>query len=529
MDNFVPRKFQQEAKDAFFDYYKTGGSGNIILALFTGLGKSFVIAMIICEMLKKNKKLRILIVCHSESVLTQDYNAMYGLLSFYNIFATLGVYSSKLKRKDIDKQLTFCTIGTIYKNKTDFNDVKYMFIDEAHMVGIDVKSMYRQLISHINVPICGLTGTPYRNKKGYLHEMEGGVFDAMPYSTNTPDKFAEAIELGYLVKPIRARTEANMDTKDIPKTGGDFNLKGLSLALDRDELTEKICKELVQYKEKRKHFFILCIDKKHCENVSRILNDLGVVSDYVHSSKEEDTDVAIQKFKNGEIQALASVMMLTVGFDYPEIDLVGLLRPTDSVNVHVQGIGRGLRSAKNKYDCLVLDFSGNTARNGPIDDPIIRVAGKGKKGGVIEKECPKCNLKHHISVKRCDCGHEFTFREKLEGSASEHSLIREKSKEWRKVDKASYYVHKKIGKPESLRIEYLCGLRRFTMWITLFHGGFSQRNSTHIFDRLKTKDIKYETIKDIVEQSHMLRTPSSIYVDVNDKHPFIEDFKFEEF
>ncbi|MBR9690408.1 DEAD/DEAH box helicase family protein, partial [Candidatus Woesearchaeota archaeon] len=104
MDNFVPRKFQQEAKDAFFDYYKTGGSGNIILALFTGLGKSFVIAMIICEMLKKNKKLRILIVCHSESVLTQDYNAMYGLLSFYNIFATLGVYSSKLKRKDIDKQ-----------------------------------------------------------------------------------------------------------------------------------------------------------------------------------------------------------------------------------------------------------------------------------------------------------------------------------------------------------------------------------------------------------------------------------------
>jgi len=528
MDNFVPRKFQQEAFDAFFEYYKSGKRGNIILALFTGLGKSYVIAMIICEMLRKNKKLRVLVVCHSESVLSQDFKAMYDLICFYNIFATLGVYSAKLGKKETNKQITFCTIGSVYKNKTDFNDVKYMFIDEAHMVGTNEKSMYRLLIDHVKVPICGLTGTPYRAGKGYLHTLEGGIFNDMPYSTNTSEKFAEAIELGYLVKPVRSLVDVEMNVDKIKKTAGDFNLKGLSLKLDRDELTQKICSDILKYKSKRKHLFVMCIDKKHCENVSNTLNKLGMISDYVHSSKEEDTDIAIQKFKTGEIQALTSVMMLTVGFDYPDIDVVCLLRPTSSINVHVQGIGRGLRSADNKENCLVLDYAGNVARNGPIDNPIIKVKGKGKKGGDMEKTCPSCELKHHISVRICECGHEFTFNERLEINSGELSIIKEKVKVWRRVDDVNYYTHSKPGKPDSLRIEYLCGLRRFPMWITLYHGGSAGRNSNHVFGRLKKESFTYNNINDIISNKDKLRMPSEIYVDETEKYPHIEDFKFEE-
>jgi len=527
MKNFELRKPQKEAFVSFFDYYKKGGKGNPIICMFTGLGKSYTLAAIIIEMLKQNPKLKVAVVTHSEKVLTQDYNAMYDLLSYYNVFATLGIYSAKLNRKEIDCQITFATVNSIYKNAELF-DLNYTFIDECHLVSDNEDTMYRKMLSVFNTKVCGLTATPFRMKKGYIHKMEGAIFTDLIYDTNTPEKFAEMIELGYLVKPIRKPTKIEMETKGITKTGGDFNLKELSISLDRDKLTRKICEDMLQHKNDRKHWFVFCIDQKHSENVSRILNELGIKSDFVHSSKEENNDIAIQNFKDGYIQALCSVMMLTTGVDIPQIDLISCMRPTDSVVIHIQSIGRGLRSDKNKSDCLVLDYSGNTARNGPIDDPIIKVAGKGKKGGEIVKQCPKCELKHHISVKVCECGYEFKFQEKLQINSSEHSLIKEKIKKWIKVDSVAYYVHKKIGKPESLRIEYLCGLRNFAMWITPFHGAKSSRNSNHIFNRLKTKDIKYSTIKEIIDQAGTLKTPTEILVDISEKYPFIEDFKFKE-
>lgn len=530
MKNFELRKPQKEAYDAFFEYYDKGGKGNPIICMFTGLGKSYTLAAIIIRMLERAPSTNIVVITHSEKVLTQDYNALYDLLSFYNKFATLGIYCAKLGRKDTDCQITFATINSIHKS-TDLFKPTYVFIDECHLVSDKEDTMYRNTLREFGRKVCGLTATPFRMKRGYLHKMENAIFTDLIYNTNTPEKFAEMIELGYLVKPIRKPVSVEMDTNGIAKTGagGDFNLKGLSLKLDRDELTEKICKDMLRFKNERKHWFILCIDKKHSENVSARLNELGIKSDYVHSTKSDiDNDIAVQKFRDGEIQAITSVMKLTTGLDIPFIDLVAWLRPTDSIVIFIQGTGRGIRSCKetNKTDCLVLDYAGNTARNGPIDDPIIKVAGKGKKGGKIEKTCPKCELKHHISVRICDCGHEFTFREKLETSSSEQSLVREKQEVWKKVDSVAYYVHKKVGKPESLRIEYLCGLRRFAMWYTPFHGGFATRSSSFVFNRLKTKEIQFETIKDIINQAGTLRVPKEIFLDVNEKYPFIKDFRF---
>ena len=111
-------------------------------------------------------------------------------------------------------------------------------------------------------------------------------------------------------------------------------------------------------------------------------------------------------------------------------------------------------------------------------------------------------------------------------SSSELSIIKERKVEWRTVDSVAYYVHKKIGKPESLRIEYLCGLRRFPIWIMPYHGGVASRNSNHIFSRLKKEDIVFDSIKDIVIQKDKIKMPTEILVDVSEKYPFIEDFKF---
>lgn len=526
MKNFELRIPQDEAQKAFFDYYESGKRGNPIICMFTGLGKSYALAYIMLQMIRRSKNAKIIVLTHSEKVLVQDYNAFYDLLCFYNEFATIGMYSSKLNKKELDCQVTFATIGSVYK-KPELFPVNYVFVDECHLVSDLDDTMYRKFLADKGKNVCGLTATPFRMKKGYLHEMENSIFTDLIYDTNTPEKFAQMIELGYIVKPVREPTALTMETKGIAKTGGDFNLKGLSKALDRDNLTSKIVKDMLKYKDSHKHWFIFAIDKKHSENISRELNSVGITADFVHSSKEEDNDIAIKKFREGKIQALVSVMMLTTGVDIPQIDLIGCLRPTDSVVIHIQSIGRGLRAFPGKTECLVLDYAGNTVRNGPIDSPVIRVAGKGKAGGKMEKDCPECDLKHHISVRKCDCGHEFTFKTKLETSSSEASLTKQRAeKKWVKVNSAHYYLHKKMGKPNSLRIEYLSGLRRYPLWIMPFHGGFASRSSNHIFNRLKTVPIKYEKIEDILKQVHTLKVPTEIYLDVTEKYPFIEDFKF---
>jgi len=525
MKDFEPRIPQQEAFDSFFNYYKKGGKGNPLIAMQTGLGKSYVVAMILIEMIKTSKA-KVLVVTHSEKVLSQDYQAFYDLLCHYNIYCTLGKYSAKLGLKELGNRVTFASINSIYR-KPELFDVNYLFVDEAHLISDNEDTMYRKLITALDVKVCGLTATPFRTGKGYLHKMENGIFTDLIYDTNTPEKFAEMIELGYIVKPVRDNTSVEMDVSKIKKTGGDFNLKGLSLKLDREELTTRIVDDLMRYKDSHKHWMVFAIDKKHCENISEELNKRGIKSDFVHSTKNEDTDEAIKEFRDGNIQALVSVMMLTTGVDIPTIDVIVMMRPTSSVVIHIQSIGRGLRTNPGKTECLILDYAGNVARNGPIDNPIIKVKGKGKKGGEMTKTCPSCELKHHISVRICECGHEFTFEERLEINSGELSIIKEKVKVWRKVDEAYYYIHSKPGKPDSLRIEYLCGLRRFPMWITLYHGGSASRNSNHVFGRLKKESFTYNNIGDIISNKDKLRTPSEIYIDETEKYPHIEDFKFE--
>lgn len=526
MEKFEPRIPQQEAFDSFFDYYKNGNDGNPIISMLTGLGKSYVVAMILIKMIQTSKA-KILVVTHSEKVLTQDYNAFYELLCYYNVYCTIGKYSAKLGLKELGNRVTFASINSIFR-KPELFDVNYLIVDEAHLISHKEDTMYRKLISALNVKVCGLTATPFRTGKGYLHKMEDAIFTDLIYDTNTPEKFAQMIELGYIVKPVRKKTDIDMDVSKVKKTAGDFNLKGLSLNLDRDELTKKIVDDLVKYKDSHKHWMVFAIDQKHCENISKELNSRGIKSDFVHSNKDEDNDIAIEKFKNEEVQALVSVMMLTTGVDIPFIDVVVMMRPTSSIVIHIQSIGRGLRVSPGKTECLILDYAGNVARNGPIDNPIIKVKGKGTKGGDMLKQCPVCELQHHISARKCECGYEFEFKQKLEVNAGELSIIKEKVKVWREVDDVKYYVHSKAGKPDSLRVEYLCGLRVFPMWLTLYHGGNASRNSNYVFGRLKIEDFDYNSIYDIIANKDKIKIPSSILLDETEKYPHIEDFKFEE-
>ena len=142
MDKFIPRLPQKEGFKEFTQYHKSK-DGNPILALQTGLGKSYLIAMVIVWLMKQHKDYKILIVTHSEKVLVQNFEALEELIKLYKLTFTLGQYSAKLKKKEVGKDVTFATIGSVY-NHTDIFPVKYIIIDECHYVGDNKNSMYRK-------------------------------------------------------------------------------------------------------------------------------------------------------------------------------------------------------------------------------------------------------------------------------------------------------------------------------------------------------------------------------------------------
>jgi DNA repair protein RadD len=144
--------------------------------------------------------------------------------------------------------------------------------------------------------------------------------------------------------------------------------------------------------------------------------------------------------------------VLTTGFDAPNIDMLVMLRPTKSTGLYVQIVGRGMRLAPGKKNCLVLDYAGNIERHGPIDQiQVKKPRGPGDSGvtGAPVKECPECQSLVPISVMTCpDCGYVWPEKPKHEATASFADILSERFKpkiEKFRVKRVEYSLHIKEG------------------------------------------------------------------------------------
>jgi DNA repair protein RadD len=179
---------------------------------------------------------------------------------------------------------------------------------------------------------------------------------------------------------------------------------------------------------------------------------------------KEERDEIIRRHKSGETRCVVNVAVLTTGYDNPRIDMIGILRPTESAGLHIQILGRGMRKAEGKTDALVLDYAGNCMRFGPIDkiDPD-RKPGKGD-GIPPSKCCPVCDYILPAATMQCPaCGYEFPVPEKnIEHVASDAPVLStDIVPVERKVNKTWFSVHSKPGKDACVKIEYECGLGEY--------------------------------------------------------------------
>lgn len=471
----ILRQYQTDAINALWAYWRSNPRGAPLLVCPTGSGKSLICASVIKQITDKYPKYRFLIATHTKEIVDQNSRELQKLTT-----EPIGIYSAGLGSKQI-RRVTFANIQSVYKRSEIESDM--LIIDECHLLSKNENSMYQKLISNLqkknrDLKILGLTATPMRMDQGSLIST-GSIFTDIAYNIS----IRELIDNGFLC-PIVSMSKEAVDLSEVKMSGYDFNQGDLEKAFNCEALIDLHCKDIIKNAKDRKHWLIFCAGIDHAKEVSERFNQLGVSADYVTGEMVNfERDNKINRFKNGTIQALCNVGILTTGFNYPDIECIILLRATKSTSLYIQSVGRGSRIASNKLDCLILDYGGNISRHGPID--AISISNKqGKEKGEItiapHKACPICGCVVPLGNSICpSCEYKFPDSTKQltikPSSASVLSDIEEHQVSFRTVKK-----HIKRGDPEaphSLKIEYICGLKSFMEFLCLDHQGFARQKA----------------------------------------------------
>jgi DNA repair protein RadD len=519
----ILREHQSDCVDSTIDFIGKG-EGNPVIVSPTGSGKTLIISALIKHLVVELNA-KVLVLSHVKEILEQNHASIASYTGF-----KVGLYSAMLDSRTIEG-VTVAGIQSVYRKADSFRSFDYLLIDEAHLVNIQSETMYHRFFKESNIKtIIGLTATPYRLGSGFIYgKTSETIFDDISCNWGTGDKFNQLISMGYLCKLTTKRTKEEMDTSDIKLTAGDFNEKQMSSKFDREPVTNAIIKEIIAAGKNRKRWLIFAIDINHAEHIAEVLIRNGIPTAPVHSRMNEsgfDRSKILKESKSGKYKCLVNVNILTTGYDDPEIDLIAVIRPTNSPVLHVQMLGRGSRPAEGKKECLVLDFAGNTERLGPINDPLIKIKGKGKGGGEpITKTCPACSSIVAPAVRICpDCGHKFKFDHGLTPNSSNAEVIDDGKAHWLNVDHITYELNSNPGTPTSLRVIYHCGNKKINEWICVEHKGFAKHKADH-WVKFRGGQVTNSAV-DLLNQRIRLKEPVKILVTKKNKYYLISDSKF---
>lgn len=402
------RPYQQKAVDKTLAYFRNTSRPGVVV-LPTGAGKSLVIAE-----LARIARGRVLVLAHVKELVEQNHQKYES----YGISA--GIFSAGLGRKDINEKVIFGSIQSIANaDDTFFKEFTLLVIDECHRVPMVDSSQYQQVIDKLrsdnkNIKILGLTATPFRLPEGWIYNYHyNGIV-----RTSRECFFKECIyelPLSYMIRnkyltpPIKVDSPvACYDFSSLfdNSNGGLFSFSEVErLLLDQSRVTPGIIANIVEQAEDRKGVMIFTSTVRHAREILTILpsGESAIVTGDTESSER---DCIISDFKSQKIKFLVNVSVLTTGFDAPHVDLIAVLRPTESIGLYLQIVGRGLRLFEGKKDCLILDYTGLDYN---IFGPEVSDKKFSSDSEPVQVICP-------------DCGHGNIFWGKTDsdGSVIEH-------------------------------------------------------------------------------------------------------------
>jgi len=399
------RPYQKAAFEAAIDWMKRCVEP-CVLELATGSGKSHIVTAI-AEWVNSTSGKRVLCLAPSAELVSQNHEKCLATGS------PASIYSASAGQKSLTHDVVFGTPKTVLNNLHKFGDFAAVVIDEAHGITPMIQAIIGDLkTKNPRLRVVGLTATPYRTGTGYIYgydtdgralseqETRDPYFNTCVYRIQT----GELIDMGFLT-PAHADPNhaASYDTSGL-EVGrmGKFDKRSVEQAFEgHGRKTAGIVADIVEHSQGRQGVMIFAATIQHAEEVCASLPP-GWFALVTGSTPKGERRQITADFKALKIKYLVNVAVLTTGFDAPHVDVVAILRATESPGLLQQIIGRGLRLSDGKRDCLVLDYAENIERHGLQDDlftPEIKTANPSGDGGSVMAECPLCSYVNDFAAR----------------------------------------------------------------------------------------------------------------------------------
>ncbi|EPF2504996.1 DEAD/DEAH box helicase [Vibrio fluvialis] len=391
---YTLRPYQADSVKAVIHYFRQHSTPAVIV-LPTGAGKSLVIAE-----LARLAKGRVLVLAHVKELVEQNHSKYegYGLKG--------AIFSAGLGRKETDQQVVFASVQSVVRNLDAFkNQFSLLVIDECHRVPDDKSSSYQKVITHLlelnpGMKVLGLTATPYRLGMGWIYQYHTRGLVRSEESRFFRDCIFELpirylLDEGFLT-PARL-IDAPVLSYDFsqlkPANTGRYKESEMDLVIEQSKrATPQIVQQIIQLAADKQGVMVFAATVRHAQEILGLLPQ-GESDIVIGDTPSPERDAIIQRFKQRDLKFLVNVSVLTTGFDAPHVDLIAILRPTESVSLYQQIVGRGLRLSPGKTECLVLDYAGNTY---DLYQPEVGDPKPDSDSEIITIPCPACGFNNNF-------------------------------------------------------------------------------------------------------------------------------------
>ena len=316
---------------------------SVMAQMPTGTGKTYLLTAVIDSFVRANPKAKVWIVAHRRELVSQIDETVRKFHSYSSATSTL---LSSVKA---------VSIQWLSKHYDEIEEKPGMIvIDEAHHA---LAKTYKEMWERFpKAKFLGLTATPCRlNGKGFTD-----LFDVLVQSWGVPEFISKGRLATYDFVSIKSDgvTQRLIDSLQKRGADGDYQNKEMDMLLNKKPSIERLYRSLEEFGKDRKGI-VYAINISHAQKITKLYQEHGVKAIAIDSktpAAERQQD--IEAFKKGDIQVLVNVDIFSEGFDCPDVEFVQLARPTLSLAKYLQMVGRGLRVAKGKKNCVIIDNVG---------------------------------------------------------------------------------------------------------------------------------------------------------------------------
>lgn len=394
------RDYQMRAVDAVRDAFRQGKKRPLLVAP-TGAGKTVIFCHITGNSIRKGLKTTILV--HRAELLTQTHKALERMGVAHGLVAAG-------KTPDPTQSVQVASVQTLVRRLDRFQTPDLIIVDEAHHACAG--SWQKVMDAYPSARILGVTATPQRlDGKGL-----SSAFDALIRGPEVHDLIAQ----GWLCRPVYY-APTTVDMTGAKTTGGDYNRADAEARVDKPTITgdavthyQRICPGVPAV--------AFCTSIRHAEHVAQAFNAAGYKAAVLDGNLDPiERASRVHALAQGRLHVLTSCDIISEGFDLPVVTAAILLRPTQSLSLHLQQVGRVLRQSPGKERAYILDHVGNCLRHGLAEEVrewSLDGAKKRKKKDASDvvaphRQCPACFCIHAPAPLCPQCQHVYAVKERV--------------------------------------------------------------------------------------------------------------------